>query len=67
MCLEKHSVILQLHSAFCMESSKICVSTNEVSTVVLKEMGTSHLTNYSCYGGDTWERPKMLCLPYLPI
>lgn len=52
MSLEKHTVILQLRSAFWMESSKYA-STAEVSTVVLKEMGTSHLTNYSCYGGNT--------------
>lgn len=66
MSLEKHTVILQLRSAFWMESSKYA-STAEVSTLVLKEMGTSHLTNYSCYGGNTWEKPKMLCLPYFPI
>lgn len=45
MSLEKHNVILQSHSAFWMESSKICICTKEVSTVILKEMGTSHLTN----------------------
>lgn len=50
MSPEKHNVILQSHSVFWIESSKVCICTKEVSTIILKEMGTSHLTNTAAMG-----------------
>lgn len=61
MSPEKHNVILQSHSVFWIESSKVCICTKEVSTIILKEMGTSHLTNTAAMGKYMGKAKHAVC------